>query len=38
MVHIDDDLWPEPGAPSPPNSIVIEVTVTSEALEMLAPA
>ena len=37
-VHIDDDLWPETGAPSPPNSIVIEVTVTSQALEMLAPA
>ncbi len=26
MVHIDDDLWPETGARSPPNSIVIEVT------------
>ena len=38
MVHIDDDLWPELGAPSPPNSIVIEITVASEALEMLAPA
>jgi len=38
MVHIDDDLWPEIGAPSPPNSIVIEVSVASEALEMLAPA
>ncbi|MGZ9255759.1 MAG: diacylglycerol/lipid kinase family protein [Candidatus Binatia bacterium] len=37
-VHIDDDLWPEIGAPSPPNAIVIEVSVVPEALEMLAPA
>lgn len=38
IVHIDDHLWPENGAPSPPTSIVIDVTVASEALEMLAPA
>lgn len=37
-VHIDDDLWPEIGAPPAPDSIVIEVTVVAEALEMLAPA
>jgi diacylglycerol kinase (ATP) len=37
VVHIDDDLWPEAGAPPPPASMVIDITVSSEALEMLAP-
>ena len=38
IVHIDDDLWPENDAPPPPASIVVDVTVAAEALEMLAPA
>jgi diacylglycerol kinase (ATP) len=37
LIHIDDELWPEDGSPPSP-SIVVDVKLSSEYLEMLTPA
>jgi diacylglycerol kinase family enzyme len=37
VVHIDDDLWPEKSSPPPAGPVVIDLTLNSEQLEMLAP-
>jgi diacylglycerol kinase family enzyme len=34
-IHIDDDLWPEKGAPT---SAVVEIALADQVLEMLVPA
>jgi diacylglycerol kinase (ATP) len=36
-IHIDDNLWPDDGSP-PSSSIVVDVKLSSESLEMLTPA
>jgi diacylglycerol kinase family enzyme len=36
--HIDDDLWPKQGAIFPHSSITIDVALSTDSLEMLAPA
>jgi diacylglycerol kinase family enzyme len=36
-IHIDDELWPDTSSPVPDESIVVELTLNSEQLEMLAP-
>jgi diacylglycerol kinase family enzyme len=36
-IHIDDDLWPDKGAPAPDETIVVDLTLNSQQLELLAP-